>query len=500
MLSGLASSAKVMLSMMLVFTFVFYFFGIVAVTLVGDNAAFFEGDEDARTAHEFFNGLDNAMWTLLQVMTADSWSSGIARPIMEVAPYMWVYFVAYIAVAMMVLMNLVTAIIVENAMQTAEADKENILKTLKERRHEDLKLLEKMFQALDRDGSGVLHKEEFNKAVQDHDTIRQHLRLLGFSEEDFLDLFRDIDANEDGSVTVKEFVHGVHRMQGDAKSSDVLRANHAVDRLCRKVEDQSKMLKDLSKKMEDLSPTGKASSRINHEISNASPPSQIVQPMETSQVALQVTREKPVFDQDAHSSFDATLIKQIQQDLDQRLDKMQTAIAESLEKGLQRLRDRMDEMNNIHAHSKVSHNEQIQQDLAHLLRLSNFSSDKAGELEKGMQQVQDRIEGLDLEMKHLHSHSKESHLKTMSTIVEHQTQTAKLVSDTQPKSICSISGRALSEARIPAMPTCMPSSSKEPMPSMQEKVSALSVPIPIEFSALDKLPQEGDGKSPRRRG
>merc|ERR1719324_1209522 len=82
---------------------------------------------DEMEVHAFFNGLGSTMFTLLQVMTGDSWASGIARPAMKFQPAIWLFFTVYVAVAMLVLLNLVTAVIVENAMAISKQDEKQKL-------------------------------------------------------------------------------------------------------------------------------------------------------------------------------------------------------------------------------------------------------------------------------------------------------------------------------------------------------------------------------------
>jgi len=50
-------------------------------------------------------------------MTLESWSMGIARPVMEQFPYAWIFFILFILVATFTMLNLFIAIIV-NAMQS----------------------------------------------------------------------------------------------------------------------------------------------------------------------------------------------------------------------------------------------------------------------------------------------------------------------------------------------------------------------------------------------
>jgi voltage-gated sodium channel len=95
---GLGSIAAVLL-------IIYYVFGVIATKLFAD--AF----------PQWFGTLGESLYTLFQVMTLESWSMGIARPVMEQYPYAWAFFVPFILVATFTMLNLFIAIIV-NAMQT----------------------------------------------------------------------------------------------------------------------------------------------------------------------------------------------------------------------------------------------------------------------------------------------------------------------------------------------------------------------------------------------
>jgi len=95
---GLSSIAMVLL-------LVFYVFAVIATHLFG--AAF----------PDWFGTLGRSLYTLFQVMTLESWSMGISRPVMEVMPHAWAFFIPFILFATFTMLNLFIAIIV-NAMQT----------------------------------------------------------------------------------------------------------------------------------------------------------------------------------------------------------------------------------------------------------------------------------------------------------------------------------------------------------------------------------------------
>ena len=72
---------------------------------------------------QWFGDLGRSAYSLFQIMTLESWSMGIVRPVMEVYPYAWAFFVPFILVTTFAVVNLVVGLIV-NSMQEAHAVEE----------------------------------------------------------------------------------------------------------------------------------------------------------------------------------------------------------------------------------------------------------------------------------------------------------------------------------------------------------------------------------------
>jgi voltage-gated sodium channel len=64
---------------------------------------------------QWFGTLGESAFTLFQIMTLESWAMGIVRPVMEVYPYAWIFFVLFILVSTFTMLNLFIAVVV-NAM------------------------------------------------------------------------------------------------------------------------------------------------------------------------------------------------------------------------------------------------------------------------------------------------------------------------------------------------------------------------------------------------
>jgi voltage-gated sodium channel len=96
-----------LLSIAMVLVLIFYVAAVIATNLF--SAAF----------PDWFGTLGRSVYTLFQVMTLESWSMGISRPVMEQFPYAWAFFVPFILIATFTMLNLFIAVIV-NAMNTVE--------------------------------------------------------------------------------------------------------------------------------------------------------------------------------------------------------------------------------------------------------------------------------------------------------------------------------------------------------------------------------------------
>ncbi len=112
--AALISVIPGMLSIVGLMTLIFYVFAIMATNLYSDSFP------------HWFGTLGESFYTLFQVMTLESWSMGIVRPIMEVHPLAWTFFVPFIFVATFVMINLVVAIIVDAMAILKEEEKEMI--------------------------------------------------------------------------------------------------------------------------------------------------------------------------------------------------------------------------------------------------------------------------------------------------------------------------------------------------------------------------------------
>ena len=93
-------------AVIIMISIVFYVFGVMATMMYG------------ATFNVWFGTLGRSLYTLFQIMTLESWSMGIVRPVMAVHPNAWIFFVPFIVITAFSVLNLFIGLLV-NTMQTA---------------------------------------------------------------------------------------------------------------------------------------------------------------------------------------------------------------------------------------------------------------------------------------------------------------------------------------------------------------------------------------------
>ena len=103
---GFITALPGMGSVFLLMAIIFYIGAVMTTKLFGSSFP------------EWFGTLGRSGYSLFQIMTLESWSMGIVRPVMEVYPYAWAFFVPFIMVTTFAVVNLLVGLIV-NSMQDA---------------------------------------------------------------------------------------------------------------------------------------------------------------------------------------------------------------------------------------------------------------------------------------------------------------------------------------------------------------------------------------------
>jgi len=114
-----------MISVLTLLLLVFYIAAVMATKLF------------AESFPDWFGSLGASFYTLFQIMTLESWSMGIVRPVMEVYPLAWLFFVLFILLTTFAVLNLFIAIVVD-AMSVTDHEEQEQTRALVTTDHDEL--------------------------------------------------------------------------------------------------------------------------------------------------------------------------------------------------------------------------------------------------------------------------------------------------------------------------------------------------------------------------
>jgi voltage-gated sodium channel len=243
---GLVASAKTVLFACSLVLLTVYICACLGVELITNSDLLKDNTTTAEIVDSRFNSLMRTMLTLIAFTNADS-ISAVYEPIIIVEPMLAVFFGFVWLFVTVSLMNLVTAVIVDNAISQTSKDIE-FERTEKKRQLKFLiPAIERLFDDLDKqtgreDGHVGAYELHF-------DQIKLPLELEGILHPDNLDdLFEFLDSDGSGTLDKEEFVERVCRLalggipvetiqtlqmlRGQKKSmADIARQTQAITRL-----------------------------------------------------------------------------------------------------------------------------------------------------------------------------------------------------------------------------------------------------------------------------
>eukprot|EP00929_Paragymnodinium_shiwhaense_P045829 TRINITY_DN23370_c0_g1_i3.p1 TRINITY_DN23370_c0_g1~~TRINITY_DN23370_c0_g1_i3.p1 ORF type:complete len:577 (+),score=93.37 TRINITY_DN23370_c0_g1_i3:40-1770(+) len=210
LMQGLLNSAQTMLTVMFVLSVIVYVFACVGVDLVGGHPDINDPgvDDDFRTVVEMhFSDLFSAMLTILSFLVFDSVRQ-VYWPLVLHDPMLMIYFLTVFLSVGVVLANLITAVMVNGAIEQASHNREAKMLADKAIRAEILHETMEVFRSLDTDASGIISREEV-QAITDKDAALLE-SLIKLSDP--VELFDVLDEDDSGEVDMEEFLKVVERV------------------------------------------------------------------------------------------------------------------------------------------------------------------------------------------------------------------------------------------------------------------------------------------------
>jgi len=190
-----------------------YCVGVLITQIVADHIRA-EPDQDLGdpALRRYYGSLGSSVLSLFQALSGGVDWEDLLTPLHLVtdSTLISLFYSAYIAFCMFVMLNLVTGIFVDSAQTNIREDRDL---DLVNRVHE-------LFNTADDDHSGNISWQEFKNQLENPD-MGEYFKTIDLDMSEAEHLFELLDVHGVGSITSEEFVNGCLRMRGPAKAYDV---------------------------------------------------------------------------------------------------------------------------------------------------------------------------------------------------------------------------------------------------------------------------------------
>jgi voltage-gated sodium channel len=217
LVSGLSSSLPNVLNVFLVLSLTLFVFSCLAVEVITKERSSNGGDFQA-LVDQYWSSLPVIMMTLVQFVTLDTVGE-IYKPMIEDNILLVFYFLPFMLMVSVILMNLVTAVVIQTFMEHVKRDEETRLLWNKQRMLTLMPRLTNVFAGLDMDGNGQITWEELKCAPTD---VQVELESL-LSVDSLADLFEALDQDGNMEISSDEFFDGMTRLICGNTSVDITR-------------------------------------------------------------------------------------------------------------------------------------------------------------------------------------------------------------------------------------------------------------------------------------
>mmetsp|Transcript_4747 Transcript_4747/g.8401 ORF Transcript_4747/g.8401 Transcript_4747/m.8401 type:complete len:509 (-) Transcript_4747:108-1634(-) len=173
--------------------------------------------------------LANSFWTLsLSVSSGLSWGEA-ANTLSYVSPVYCSLFIFYLCFMMFCMFNVITGFFCNDAIDMASADKEEMVAEQMRNKEKYMEFFRSIFSQMDLDGSGTMTFNEL-EVFMTNARFQAYLGYLKIDVSHAWTIFRLIDKDNSGVISVEEFIGGLLRLRGFAKTVDMKTVHHDLHR------------------------------------------------------------------------------------------------------------------------------------------------------------------------------------------------------------------------------------------------------------------------------
>eukprot|EP00927_Polykrikos_kofoidii_P067473 TRINITY_DN62962_c0_g1_i1.p1 TRINITY_DN62962_c0_g1~~TRINITY_DN62962_c0_g1_i1.p1 ORF type:complete len:747 (-),score=112.26 TRINITY_DN62962_c0_g1_i1:53-2161(-) len=181
-----------------------------------------------------FGSVFMSMYSLFKAMTGgEDWGDVAYQAFCMGWPYALI-FGFFIFFTTFSVLNIVTGVFVDGAIQLADRDRATRLERDQDLKKAVIEDLRDLIGRLDCDGDGQISTNEWCEGIMNRE-VRASMEVLGVSCMDAKQLFTIMDTDGDGALSIEEIVDGIQRIRGPARGLHMHLVLSRVEQIAKQV-------------------------------------------------------------------------------------------------------------------------------------------------------------------------------------------------------------------------------------------------------------------------
>lgn len=173
----------------------------------------------------YWGSLSTSMFTLFKAIAGGlSWQEAV--DCLELAGVaMVLIFLFFIAFAYFAVLNVVTGVFCQSAIESSQHDKEVVVQNELAKRKSYEEKITQLFRGIDTNDDGCITLQEFENHLQDEQVIA-YFDALELGTSDAWSLFKLLDSDKTNTIDIEQFVTGCANLKGNARGIDMAKLIH----------------------------------------------------------------------------------------------------------------------------------------------------------------------------------------------------------------------------------------------------------------------------------
>ncbi|CAE7360827.1 Scn11a [Symbiodinium natans] len=206
----------------------FYLFGVLITQISTDHCRdlwYTSGEFCDDDLNRFWSSVPQSMLTLfLSITNGISWDEAL-QPLRGISDIAVVGLIVYIVITVLAVLNVVTGVFCNMAIESARADKDIATMRQMQKHEAQVEALREVFREINTEGQEVIGLDDLKEAMT-RQKLRSFMHAMEIATDDIVTLFMCIDADGSGDITLDEFVYGCMNLAGPAKGLQVARMGY----------------------------------------------------------------------------------------------------------------------------------------------------------------------------------------------------------------------------------------------------------------------------------